>query len=86
MNRKEILACSEAMTRSDASAMTAPGSGSRAVQRSDDWLVKLTHVGDERASHARELEMSLHVTGQQRANDVVHVAAGAEALAGAGQH
>src|SRR5579883_3025556 len=41
---------------------------------------------DDRASHARKLNMALCVAFEQFTNDLMHVAAGAEGVACASQH
>ena len=51
------------------------GADAHAVDGGDDRLRTGAHRLDEIAGHAREGEQPLHVARQQRADDVVHVAA-----------
>ena len=62
------------------------GAGSRAVRLAITGLRQRANVCDQLASHARKLEQAFHVAAEEFADDVVHVAAGAERSAGAGDH
>jgi hypothetical protein len=55
-----------------------------AVDGRDDRLRAMAHRLDEVAGHAREVDEARVVHRRQRADDLVHVAAGAEVAAGAG--
>ena len=57
------------------------GADADAVDGGDDRLRTGAHRLDEIAGHAREGEQPLHVARQQRADDVVHVAARREVAA-----
>ena len=57
-----------------------------AVDRRDDRPAQLADALDERARHARELEQAARVPGEELADDVLDVAAGAEAAPLAGEH
>ena len=57
-----------------------------AVDGRDDRLAAVQHRLDEIARHAREGEQLLHVHGDQRADDVVHIAARAEIAAIGQEH
>src|SRR4029434_5758771 len=54
------------------------GAHTDAVNRCDDRLPTSTHAFHEIARHARELEQPLHITVEQRSDDVSHIAARAE--------
>ena len=60
--------------------------GDGAVQGRDDGLAQRPHSGDHLAGEAGEGEQPGHVTLEELADDVDDVAAGAKALAGAGDH
>ena len=62
------------------------GAGRDAVDRGDDRLAAMEHGLDQIAGHAREGEQLLCVHGDQRADDLVHVAAGAEIAAVGQEH
>ncbi len=57
------------------------GAGADAIDGADDGLSARNHGLDEIARHAREGEQALHVHLDERADDVVHVAAGTEIAA-----
>ena len=57
------------------------GADADAVDGGDDRLAAGEHRLDEVAGHPGEGEQALHVAADQRADDVVHVAAGAEVAA-----
>ena len=61
-------------------------SGGDAVDGGDDRLAAMEHGLDQVAGHARESEQLLCVHGDQRADDLVHVAAGAEIAAVGQEH
>src|SRR5262249_23929361 len=58
-----------------------PGPSRRAIERGDDRLVEHTHVLYNGAGHTSKLKVSLEVALQQLANNVLDIAARAEALA-----
>src|SRR5688572_2340141 len=59
--------------------------GGHAVDRGDDRLRARAHLSYEIPGHARELEQLAHFHAHQRPDDLVHVAAGAEVAALAGE-
>jgi hypothetical protein len=62
------------------------GAGAHAVDRGDDRLRAGAHRLDDVAGHAREHQQLGRRQPDQRADDLVHVAAGTEVVAGALQH
>ena len=62
------------------------GAGADAVDGADDGLRTAAHGLDQIARHAGELQQLGHAHLRQRADDVVHVAAGAEVATLARQH
>ena len=72
------------MRRSAAQRDHRAGAGADAVDRRDDRLRAAADRLDEVAGHAREGEQLGHRHLRQRPDDLVHVAAGAEVAAGAG--
>ena len=62
------------------------GADADAVDGGDDRLRAMAHGFDQIAGHAREVEQFRHAHFGERGDDVVHVAAGAEIAAGAGEH
>jgi len=62
------------------------GTGADAVDGGDDRLRGLAHRQHQVAGHSRELQQLRHAHADQRPDDLVHVAAGAEVPAFAGQH
>ena len=61
-----------------------PGAGHRAVERGHDRPAALADGEDEVAGEAGELEQPGRIAREQRADDVLDVAAGAEGAPGAG--
>ena len=57
------------------------GAGGDAVDRGDDRLAAMEHGLDQVAGHARERQQLIHLHGNERADDLMHVAAGAEIAA-----
>ena len=76
--------------RSDAMAMIAPAPAQMPSIADDDRLRTGAHLLDQLTRHAREGEQARHVVLalhlDQRTDDLVHVAAGAEIAAGADDH
>ncbi len=62
------------------------GADRHAVDRGNDRLAAMEHRLDQIAGHARERQQLLHVHGDQRADDLVHIAAGAEIAAVGQEH
>jgi hypothetical protein len=62
------------------------GAGADAVHCGDDRLRTGAHRLHQIAGHAREFQQARHVHFDQRSDDLVHVAAGAEIAARAAQH
>ena len=62
------------------------GPGGHAVHRGDDRERALAHALHDRPRHPREVQERALVGVAERADDLVHVAAGAEAPAGARDH
>ena len=84
VKRKAILALSAAIRMSLAAAITAPAPGHRAVERRDHRAATLADGEDEIAGEPGELEQPRGIPREQRADDVLDVAAAAEGPAGAG--
>ena len=80
-----MRARSAARRRSDGEGDHRARARRRAIEGGDDRLVEQPHVRDDRARHPRELEVRLHIPLQQLADDLMHIAAGAEAVAAAGE-
>jgi len=80
------LALRRAVTDVRAAGEHGAGTGADAVDCADDRLRHIAHRAHDVARHARELEQPTHVHLGERTDDLVHVAAGAEVAAGAGEH
>ena len=81
MNRNAVFASGVAKRMSDAIAMIAPAPTQTPSTAAMIGLPQCEHRLHQIAGHAREGEQALHVHRDQRADDVVHVAAGAEVAA-----
>ena len=81
VKRNAVLASGVARRRSEAMATMAPAPTQMPSTAAIDRLAAAEHRLDEVAGHAGEGEQALHVAADQRADDVVHVAAGAEVAA-----
>jgi hypothetical protein len=84
VNRKAVLLRAVPRRMSEASARIAPAPAQMPSIRRDDRLRAGAHRLHQVARHAGEGQQAGHVELGQRADDLVHVAAGAEVLAGAG--
>ena len=78
MNRNATFARGVPSRMSQAVAIIAPGADADAVDRRDHRLRAGADRLHEVAGHAREAQQAAHVHLGQRADDVAHVAAGAE--------
>lgn len=84
VNRNRKLADSASSRMSDAAASTAPRRN--AVHRGHHRLGHVPQIAGALAGHARELVHVPGVSGQQLADDLVHVTTRAEAAAAAPEH
>ena len=81
VKRKAVFASGVAEAQVGGHGDDGAGADADAVDRGDDRLAAVEHRLDEVAGHPGEGEQALHVAVDERADDVVDVAAGAEVAA-----
>ena len=86
VNRNAVFDCGGAVAQIGGHRDDRAGAGADAVDRGDDRLRASAHRLHQIAGHAGEIEQLGHRHLGERADDLVHVAAGAEVAAGAGDH
>ena len=86
LKRNAILAVSAAMRMSQAAAITAPAPATVPFSAATTGRAALANGQDEIAGESGELEQAVVVPREQRADDVLDVAAGAEGPPVAGDH
>ena len=85
LKRNAVLLRAVPTRRSRRHRQDRAGAGADAVDRGDDRLRADAHRLDQVAGHAREHQQLGRLQPHQRADDLVHVAARAEVVAGAGE-